>query len=230
MPKRLMLTLTIIMVSLLMACTRQQEQKPQQEVVTTESEQSSESQEAAEESADSTTEESLSLEEQQVIEIGESSAMTLIKDIKGNLQNAMEEGGAVHAVEFCNEQALPLTDQVQENLARGLEIKRSSLKYRNPANAPDALEEEALRYFEQMLKENGQLPQYYSQEIAETGEHRYYKPLQAGDLCLTCHGQEIDPAIQEVLAKHYPDDQAVGYQEGDFRGLVRVSIPAESLK
>jgi hypothetical protein len=230
MQKILSLIFTVIMVSLLMACTGQEEQKPTDSVVTAESEQSSESQEAAEESADSTTEESLSLEEQQVLEIGESSAIALIKDIKGNLQNAMKEGGPVHAVEFCNEQALPLTDQVQENLGRGIEIKRTSFKYRNPANAPDPLEEEALRYFEEMLKENGQLPQYYTQEIAETGEHRYYKPLQAGALCLTCHGQEIDPAIEEVLAKHYPDDQAVGYQEGDFRGLVRVSMPAESLK
>jgi hypothetical protein len=29
------------------------------------------------------------------------------------------------------------------------------------------------------------------------------------------------------LAERYPDDEALGYAEGDFRGLIRVSVPAE---
>jgi hypothetical protein len=170
--------------------------------------------------------------EEQVIEIGESSAMTLLKSLKGNLESAIDEGGPANAIQFCNQEAIPLTTEVQENLGRGLEIKRTSFKYRNPDNAPDSFEEEALHYFEQLREENGEMPQYYIQQIEETGEHRYYKPLPVGGLCLNCHGDlaQINPAVQEVLAEKYPDDLAVGYKEGDFRGVVRVSIPAELLE
>jgi len=40
----------------------------------------------------------------------------------------------------------------------------------------------------------------------------------------------MDPKLQTKLMKLYPGDQAINYEEGDFRGVVRVSIPEEALK
>lgn len=229
MRKLLSIVITTVMIAMfLIGCAGQEvvsTQPPEEEVVAESSLQESSTSQPEESAAENST-------EQQVIEIGESSAMTLLKSLKGSLTSAIDEGGPANAIQFCNQEAIPLTTEVQENLGRGLEIKRTSFKYRNPDNAPDRFEEEALHYFEQLREENGELPQYYIQQIEESGEHRYYKPLQVGGLCLNCHGDlaQIDPAVQEVLAEKYPDDLAVGYKEGDFRGVVRVSIPAELLE
>ena len=52
-----------------------------------------------------------------------------------------------------------------------------------------------------------------------------------GDLCLQCHGKPELMALEvkEALAEKYPGDLATGYEAGDFRGVVRVSVPASAL-
>jgi len=222
----------------LIGCAGQEQgstQPPEEEAVVESSEQehsTSEPEEPAASDTEGSSEAGTRTKEERVTEIGESSAMALLKSLKGSLESAISEGGPVNAIQFCNQEAIPLTTEVQENLGRGLEIKRTTFKYRNPDNAPDSFEEEALHYFEQLGEESGELPEYYIQQIEESGEHRYYKPLPVGGLCLTCHGDldQIDPAVQEVIAEKYPDDLAVGYKEGDFRGVVRVSIPDNLLE
>ena len=37
----------------------------------------------------------------------------------------------------------------------------------------------------------------------------------------------MDPRVVEVLQASYPDDQATGYEAGDLRGLIRVSVSEE---
>jgi hypothetical protein len=46
----------------------------------------------------------------------------------------------------------------------------------------------------------------------------YMQPIMTGKLCLTCHGSQLAPPVAEALATHYPNDQAVGFKEGDLRG------------
>jgi hypothetical protein len=36
--------------------------------------------------------------------------------------------------------------------------------------------------------------------------------------------------VRAFVAERYPDDLATGYELGDFRGFVRVSIPAEMVE
>ena len=45
-------------------------------------------------------------------------------------------------------------------------------------------------------------------------------------LCLLCHGTQdaISPEVKLKLKELYPKDRAVGYKEGDFRGLIRVKF------
>jgi len=116
-------------------------------------------------------------------------------------------------------------------LAAGMAVKRTSFRYRNPSNAPDEAEEMALRYFEETLAEGGQAPSSYVQKVSDT-EYRYYQPLFVGDVCLQCHGDPaaMDPAVRETLQAEYPRDLATGYEAGDFRGLVRVTVPAERIE
>ncbi len=170
------------------------------------------------------------MDETKVAEIGESAAMTLIQGLIGRLNAAMNEG-TVAAFEFCAREAQSLTATIQQELGSDLQVKRTSFQYRNPANAPDEYETAALQYFQDALAERGSLPTSYIQMV-NANEYRYYKPLVMAAMCLNCHGDpaSFDPALQQQLQATYPEDKAVGYKEGDFRGVVRVSIPASLVR
>jgi hypothetical protein len=171
-------------------------------------------------------------EKDKVVEIGEKSANFLFKNIKGELQKALIKEGPYAAVNVCSARALKITKKVEKALNHGIKIKRTSLKYRNPKNAPDKYELEALKYFENYYRENKRLPDYYIQTVKEGSKvyYRYYKPLKVGSLCLTCHGTGIDPMLKKIIKEKYPHDRATGYKLGDFRGVIRVSIPAKMIK
>lgn len=170
--------------------------------------------------------------EQSIKQNGEDAAMKLLKTLKTELMQAMQTGGPQQAVEVCSEKAMALTNQIENQT--GYKLKRTTFKYRNPSNKPDKYEEEALRYFEEAINREGKMPAYYVQTVKENGvlTYRYYKPLKVEGLCLTCHGDKnlMDKNLVSKLEKLYPEDKATGYKEGDFRGVVRVSIPAEKIK
>ena len=159
---------------------------------------------------------------------GAAAARVLMTTLQANLVTSMEEGGPVQAIEFCTTAALALTDSVSHSLGDGISIKRVSERHRNPENAPDASEIEAIRHFEAALADNGALPDDWVQ-VTPAGELRFYKPLTIAPPCRNCHGDptSMDPRVVEVLQASYPDDQATGYEVGDLRGLIRVSVSEE---
>ena len=163
-----------------------------------------------------------------VFDLGSSASQALMGTLVTQLTAAVQEGGVVHAVDFCSTSAIELTAGVAQE--QGLDVKRTSMKYRNPANAPDEDETEALKYYESALAEAGELPGPWIQK-ASREEYRFYRPLVVAPPCLTCHGSpaEINPAVQAILDERYPDDLATGYAVGDFRGVIRVAIPADRL-
>ncbi len=170
-------------------------------------------------------------QEQKIIQIGESSSNALMKELKTHLIEALNESDPVTAFEFCAVQAMPITDDVQQNLPEGVEIKRTSFKYRNPANAPDQYEKKALEYFETTLAEHDSLPKHYIQTEESNQVLSYYKPMRMTKLCLKCHGakQQVDDGILKSLQENYPEDNALGYEEGDFRGVIRVSVAMNNI-
>jgi hypothetical protein len=151
--------------------------------------------------------------------------------LQTNLLASIEEGGPVHAVEFCAGEALTLTDSVARGLGKGISLKRVSDRHRNPVNAPDAAEMQALRHFEDALAESGSLPEDWVQRT-QGGELRYYRPLVIAPPCLSCHGdpEEMDPAVVEAIRELYPEDAATGYGVGDLRGLIRVGVSQDRIE
>ena len=166
-----------------------------------------------------------------VREIGEEAALALAGELFGRLSAELEAQGPVGAVAYCSAEALPATGRVAAALEDGLDIKRTSMKYRNPANAPDDLELGILKYFQGEYALEVEPPAYVIQKANER-EYRYYKPLVVVPPCLACHGNPDDMSeeLRATLAESYPDDLATGYEAGDFRGVIRVSIPAEALQ
>ena len=78
----------------------------------------------------------------------------------------------------------------------------TSLNPLNPSNAPDAFEQEALRLFEQGVKEHTTL-----EKRGEEVFFRYMAPLVTEKSCLSCHAQQ-------------------GYREGEVRGGISVTSSA----
>ncbi|MEJ2482037.1 MAG: DUF3365 domain-containing protein [Gemmatimonadota bacterium] len=169
--------------------------------------------------------------QRRVREEGATAARALMGTLQANLVSSMEEGGPVHAVEFCAGRALALTDSVARGLGEGISLKRVSDRQRNSVNAPDAAEMQALRHFERALAESGALPEDWVQRT-QSGELRYYRPLVIAPPCLTCHGdpKEMDPAVVEVIRRTYPEDEATGYEVGDMRGLIRVGVSHDRIE
>ena len=52
----------------------------------------------------------------------------------------------------------------------------------------------------------------------------YIEPIVAQPLCLTCHGEVLAPAISERIEALYPDDEAIGFNAGDLRGVFWVEF------
>ena len=170
-------------------------------------------------------------DEQWVSAVGRESATALAGGLIQRLTGALQEGGAAHAVSFCSQEALSLTAAIEQGLADGIQLKRTSLKYRNPANAPDKLETAAIAYFEDALANRHELPPHYVQR-ASRGEFRYYQPLVVNDLCLQCHGtaETIAPEVHQAIETLYPNDLATGYDVGELRGVIRVTVPVRVLE
>ncbi|MFO7588620.1 MAG: DUF3365 domain-containing protein [Gemmatimonadota bacterium] len=162
---------------------------------------------------------------------GGAAAEALMGALQARLVAAMQEGGPAHAVRFCAQEALPVTDAVAADLGDGFELKRVSVRHRNPRNAPDAAEAEALRHFTTARGEAVSPPETWVQRTP-TGEYRYYRAVTIVPPCLTCHGdpETMDPAVRTALEETYPEDLATGYEAGDFRGLIRVTVPASKVE
>jgi hypothetical protein len=153
----------------------------------------------------------------------------LMQTLSSNLVAAMEADGPVGAMEFCNVEAIPLTRQVTEE--QGMEVFRTSLKLRNPQNAPDEFASQALDWYQDQIAAGGDLPVSHVQKLPN-GDYRYYQALQMGEPCLRCHGapEQLAPGIPEALTELYPEDQATGYALGDWRGLLGITVPAAAVE
>jgi len=153
---------------------------------------------------------------------GDSISAIMQRVLLSNVMQATKAGGPVYAVAFCNERAMPLTDSL--SLKYNCQIQRISDKYRNPANKPSKNEEDILL---RIGSSNSGEPVL----ISENGRVVYYKPISiAMPACLNCHGnavKDIAPKTLEVIQQKYPGDLAIGYKEGDFRGLWKITFPEE---
>lgn len=160
-------------------------------------------------------------QETQNVEAAKKAAGEVVEGIKGKLSEQMAKN-LVNSVEYCHDKAITLTKDFTASHPQVTEIKRTSLKIRNSINAPDKLEKKMLEKWDKMAKAGKDLPEYEFDKISEN-EFRYYKPLKVANMCLTCHGQPAGDLSAAIKAK-YPKDKAIGYKEGEFRGLIRVSV------
>lgn len=149
--------------------------------------------------------------------------------LKGELTQAMESGGAAAAITVCNTRAPAIAQEVSNK--KGWTVGRTSLKVRNPANAPDAWEKKVLEQFEARLAAGEKLDAMeYTEVTSREGKKvfRYMKAIPTAEKpCLVCHGATLAPPVAEALKGLYPEDKATGYQAGQLRGAFTITQPME---
>jgi hypothetical protein len=146
--------------------------------------------------------------------------------IRGLLVEELKTGGFEGAVAVCATKAQARTQEYRRTF--GNEIRRVSLRRRNPANEPDGFERRVLESFDRLSADARAAAEHWEIVREDGGETlRYLKPVVANAMCLTCHGEKarIPPPVQAVLAREYPDDRATGYAAGEVRGAVSVRVP-----
>lgn len=143
-----------------------------------------------------------------------------IEELQAELKAGIKQGGPVAAIGICNTKATAIATDVSEKY--NWDLSRTSLKYRNPSNKPDAWEQVVLEYFEAQKAAGADITQLEYAKMLETAdgkrEIRYMKAIPTAGLCLACHGAEVTPEVEARLKELYPEDKARGYKEGDIRG------------
>ncbi|WP_461482500.1 Tll0287-like domain-containing protein [Porticoccus sp.] len=140
--------------------------------------------------------------------------------LKPRLMSAIQQGGPVNAISVCAETAPAIAQQLSD--ASGWQVKRVSLRARNPGATPDDWEKAMLEQFDQRRASGEAVTGI---DTAETvgGSFRYLKAQAVEPLCLSCHGTSLDSAVEKALKQYYPDDRATGYQAGEVRGAFSLS-------
>lgn len=160
------------------------------------------------------------LDEAEFVSQAKSKSMALGGELKQALQAAIKQGGLTEGITVCKDLAPELAAKYSVD---GWQVGRTSLKVRNPENAPDAWETDALKAMEKAL-DSGMPPAQlvYAQTGSAYAEWRYMQPIVTQAVCLNCHGVSLTPAVKQALQAQYPQDQATGFDAGQLRGAFTV--------
>lgn len=149
-------------------------------------------------------------------------------ELKGELGKAMKDGGPINAIQVCNKVAPAIAHK--HGSKSGWDVGRTSLKLRNPDNAPDAWEKKVLEQFEARRAKGENPAEMAYAEVVESNGKKTFRFMKAIGMppadkmpCLKCHGENIDAKVAAKLDELYPEDKARGYKAGQIRGAFTLS-------
>ena len=139
----------------------------------------------------------------------------LASEMMAELMAALDESGPAGGIVACREKAPTVAAHVSETY--GVGIGRTANLLRNPVNVAP---EWAAPYVEAMVED----PTWVGGPAGELGA---LLPIRLKAECQMCHGpaETIDQEVMAAILEVYPDDQAVGFSEGDLRGWFWVEAP-----
>ncbi|MBK8181811.1 MAG: DUF3365 domain-containing protein [Candidatus Competibacteraceae bacterium] len=147
--------------------------------------------------------------------------------LKETLQQAVQNGGPASGMVVCRDKASQIATELSTEA--NMIVGRTSLKLRNPNNAPDNWELAVLKQFDarHAQGESAEKLEFFAIIDDDQGQKtlRYMKAIPTTTLCLSCHGENINPEVDAKLNEWYPNDKARGYQEGELRGAFTLATP-----
>lgn len=147
-----------------------------------------------------------------------------------HLQTSLREGGPAGATAVCRHLAPEIAAEIAAET--GWQIRRPALKVRNPDNRPTEAERGVLLGYLSRSLAGQSLEEMETVRLIEREGRTYVHYMRAIptlDACLACHGRDLSPEVAAAIAELYPQDEAVGFAEGDLRGafsLMRPYVPA----
>ena len=150
-------------------------------------------------------------------------ADTAQKLLSSTLKAKLTEDGVQGAIEFCNLNAYDLIKSLEED--HNVEIKRASLKARNPKDHPTDLEEQLLEAYQYQVENDDKL----MANIQRDEKYLLFtRPIVIKDaLCLKCHGKPgeyLKTEDYKLIKSLYPQDNAINHQMGDLRGIWSIRL------
>ncbi|MEC5165311.1 cytochrome c553 [Flavobacterium sp. PL11] len=152
-------------------------------------------------------------------DIGLEYALETKKVLGKTLMGTIQKEGTIAALDFCNVQAMPLTDSMA--LKYNATIKRVSDKNRNPKNKANA---EELKYIAKFKKQMANMQDIKPVIVEKGNTVHFYYPIETNTMCLQCHGKNIKPEVSRRVLKLYPKDLAVNYNESEVRGMWSITF------
>lgn len=146
-------------------------------------------------------------------------AKTLQEKLKTALLAAIQDKGAVGAIDICATVAPALAKELSTG---GLTVGRTGVRLRNPDNrAPPWLAPTMTRWEAQAMVDRTPW-----NTPLDDGRFVFAAPLSMLPLCATCHGTDVAADVKAAIAARYPQDAATGFAEGALRGAVWVGLAA----
>ena len=142
----------------------------------------------------------------------------IAKQYKNTLIQGLQHNNLKKALKYCNKEVEQLITKDNE---KGFAVKRVSLRPRNKNNYPNLYEKEILENFNKLsLKDNKSLVFEHSEIIKDENNNKfvYIKAIRIKEVCLNCHGSNINDDLKKEIQKLYPDDKAIDYKLNDIRG------------
>ena len=140
------------------------------------------------------------------------------KQYKNTLVQGLQHNNLINALKYCNKEVEQLVSKDNE---KGFAIKRVSLRARNKNNYPNLYEKEILEKFNKLsFTDNKDLALEHSDIIKDENNNKfvYIKAIRIKEVCLNCHGSNINDDLKKEIQKLYPEDKAINYKLNDIRG------------
>jgi hypothetical protein len=155
-------------------------------------------------------------------QLGQPAAGALMSQLKNTLVGTLKTEGPVAAMKVCNLEAGTILQAVSLDFPE-CTISRTTRLTRNPHHGATAADETVMQLFEALPQDQ----RASADHVLKHGKTLvYYRPLWIEAPCMTCHGDPATfaPDLQAELTALYPEDRAVGYAEGDLRGVLKVEM------
>ena len=162
-------------------------------------------------------------EKQEYANKGKEVSQMSFKTLSEKLTEQMQMGGTAQAIPFCNIEAMPLTQQLSEKY--NVTIKRTSDKLRNQKNKPTERELKIIESYQKLISEHKEIAPIV--EMDSNNNKHFYAPITVKVNCLVCHGivkEFVTVKTDSIIKSLYPNDKAVGYVEGELRGIWSITF------
>jgi len=149
------------------------------------------------------------------------------KELKMNMKKHMKaDKSGVAAAKFCSQKATTIAQEVSKKYPKGVRVYRTSLKVRSDANKPDETDKKVLENLQKEMDSKTFVKKPTVVKL-EDGKTRVYVPLLVEKACVKCHGDtsKMNPEVKKIINERYPNDKAIGFKEGDLRGVIVAEMP-----